>query len=156
MSPVATQTSSSPSHAILESTMNDSGLPRPLLVVGLSLTILYMVAPHTFNWFHPCQSVDVLQELITNIKKMIRDNNSIAKRNFILRDHAAGFRTRLREFEDKVNEFKQHIRDEPSRDKVLAWAMFKWKLVKRVDECYAGLRKLEGEIQTIVDSAAKA
>ncbi|KAK7030900.1 hypothetical protein VNI00_013846 [Paramarasmius palmivorus] len=152
MAPIPTQNPhSSPSNAVLEASMNNSDLPRPLLIVTLILTGLYIFAPPLLRWLRPRQSVVTLRNITDSLWDIIKSNTSVTNNRYRLQN-PGGLKERLRTLEKEVKELEQQVREEPPRIRVFAWTMFEWKLVKRVNECYDGLRKLEGDILTEIEN----
>ncbi|KAK7032126.1 hypothetical protein VNI00_013300 [Paramarasmius palmivorus] len=146
MAPISASDSDSPSSAaIMEASMNNSDLPRPLLIAALILTGLYAFAPPLFRWLRPPQSVIALRNTADGLWDVIKSNTSVTSNRYKLQN-PGGLKERLRSLEKEVKELEQQVREEPPRIRVFAWTMFEWNLVKRVNECYDGLRKLEGDI----------
>ncbi|KAI3619296.1 hypothetical protein WG66_013021 [Moniliophthora roreri] len=128
--------SSSPSTAVLESTLSNSSLPRPLIVTLLILTVLYIIIPHIFNWRYPAQSAEELGRLVLSVETLIQKVRG--KRGSLLKD-------RLWKTNDRITALKARI--EPPRSNLFAWIAFKWDMLKEVDVCYVSLKKLESEAQ---------
>ncbi|KAK7032127.1 hypothetical protein VNI00_013301 [Paramarasmius palmivorus] len=152
MAPIPTQNPhSSPLNAVLESSMNNSGLPHPLFIVALILTGLYTIAPPVFHWLLPQQSAGTLWALTDNIWDLIEDNTSVSNGQYKLKN-SEGLKQRLRTLEKEIKELERRIREEPSRIRVFTWIVFKWKLVQWANGCYDELRKLEGDILAEIEN----
>uniref|UniRef100_A0A0W0F9E0 Uncharacterized protein n=1 Tax=Moniliophthora roreri TaxID=221103 RepID=A0A0W0F9E0_MONRR len=128
--------SSCPSTAVLESTLSNSSLPRPLIDTLLVLTILYIIIPHIYNWRYPVQSAQGLRRLTLSVERSIQKVGG---------KHGLNLKERLWEINDRITALKARI--EPPRSSLFAWIAFKWDMLKEVDVCYVALKKLECEAQ---------
>ncbi|ESK91536.1 hypothetical protein Moror_2585 [Moniliophthora roreri MCA 2997] len=146
----------SPSSIALESALipATASLPLSLVITFLVLVCLYILIPRIFNWRYPCQSVDPLLVLGQDIEHLIFENTSVVTANEIprekarARDHELGLSMRrLRTIHARVKALKAKSRAGPPRSSMLAWVVFRWTLVKEIDECYVALTTLDAEVQ---------
>ncbi|ESK91550.1 hypothetical protein Moror_2599 [Moniliophthora roreri MCA 2997] len=137
----------SPLSIVLESalTSTSSSLPLPLLVTLLVFIALYIFIPRIFNWRYPVQSAETLQEMVYGIEQSMRDNSSVVNRRNILKGSKKELKKKLRSLQAQVTTLKNRI--EPPRSKFTVWAIFHLKMVRDVDECYFGLKKLKVEVE---------
>ncbi|EEB91426.1 hypothetical protein MPER_10212 [Moniliophthora perniciosa FA553] len=143
-----------PSNVALKSTLSmaTAYLPLPVVMIFLTLTCLYILVPRIFDWRYPCQSVDPLLVLSRDIERLIFENTSVTVVTVI---ESAGARKcelgllmrRLRIIHARVKALKAKSRAGPPRSNVLAWVVFRWSMIKEIDEWHVALTILDAEVQ---------
>ncbi|ESK91535.1 hypothetical protein Moror_2584 [Moniliophthora roreri MCA 2997] len=118
--------------------------PTPLLVLLTIFNVLYLLSPPIFSWRFPCQTPDDLDVVIGNLEKLI-NSNCCLKRDLIGLDVAEAFKSSLQQLSNEA--FKIKLRPEPPRTNPFVWVMFRWRVLRDVDACYASLKVLEWEVK---------
>ncbi|ESK91545.1 hypothetical protein Moror_2594 [Moniliophthora roreri MCA 2997] len=119
-----------------------STLPTPLLLILGALSFLYLFGPPILRWRFPCQTAEELNRLINNLQILI-DSNSRLEQDVIELCRAEEFKSTLDKLSAQV--YTIQLRWEPRRTNPFVWAMFWWKVIRDVDECYEIFRELDNK-----------
>ncbi|KAK1218638.1 hypothetical protein PQX77_018679 [Marasmius sp. AFHP31] len=122
-----------------------SGLLAKLVAIGV-LVVLAAVAAK--KWFFP-YTIEDLEGLVKSIDDSIKDNMTLGQN--LLRGSAKTFRCRLQRCNEEVRQVRIRSIAEPDRAKILAWVIFQWRQMKRVNACHALLSQLKYELMLEID-----
>ncbi|KAK1235391.1 hypothetical protein PQX77_001392 [Marasmius sp. AFHP31] len=122
-----------------------SGLLARLALVGVLVVVAAVAAK---KWFFP-YAVEDLEDLVKSIDELIKGN--MRREWNLLGGSAKIFRRRLQRQNEEVRQIKMRGVAEPERTKPLAWMIFQWHQLKRVNVCHALLSQLKYELMLEIE-----